>query len=326
MTAPLPVPKWDVDTVCGFLTQIGLSPLTEAFKTNAVNGSDLIGLADADFKESLGCTPLQTKKIRKELEAYGIHAGGDAAAAAPVASAPVPEAAVAASAPPAPEATPKDAPAPAPTGADKAAQLQSEIAQMSARAGEVQRGTVSYSTAQQHLRRAEQELGSALKSLTVTQISGATETIQDMRIGMRGGGVFGRNRGVGRQMDRRNDFGHNMIDTITISKANNLMKAAAGEISQAKQHVPQLPFIQSANVSQAMGGVFFSALLAPGLIGDMMQNAKVNKAKAQVQEMANQVKQALDWCGNNMNAANAEMAQLNGSLQMKQSELASLAC
>lgn len=233
---------------------------------------------------------------------------------------------------------------------------------MSARAGEVQRGTVSYSTAQQHLRRAEQELGSALKSLTVTQISGATETIQDMRIGMRGGGVFGRNRGVGRQMDRRNDFGHNMIDTVTISKANNLMKAAAGEISQAKQHVPQLPFIQSANVSQAMGGVFFSALLAPGLIGDMMQNAKVNKAKAQVQEMANQVKQALDCtsnalshlhvailyfqlislivslsypsifipflpgCGNNMNAANAEMAQLNGSLQMKQSELASLAC
>jgi hypothetical protein len=59
MAAPLPVPKWDVDMVCGFLTQIGLTPLTEAFKTNAVNGSDLIGLTDADFKDSLGCTPLQ---------------------------------------------------------------------------------------------------------------------------------------------------------------------------------------------------------------------------------------------------------------------------
>jgi hypothetical protein len=57
----------------------------------------------------------------------------------------------------------------------------------------------------------------------------------------------------------------------------------------------------------------------------MIQNQKVNKAKAQVQEMANEVKQALDWVGNNMNAANAEMAQLNGSLQQKQSELASLA-
>ncbi len=268
---------------------------------------------------------MQTKKIRKELEAYGIHTG-DGAAAAPAAAAP--EAApVAASAPPAPEAVPVPvaAPAPAATGADRGAQLQSEIAQMSARAGEVQRGTVAYSNAQQLLRRAEQELGSALKSLSITQISGATETLQDARIGMRGGGMFGRNRHAGRMADRRNDFGHNMIDTVTISKANGMMKAAASDISQAKQHVPQLPFIQSANVSQAMGGVFFSALLAPGLIGDMMQNQKVNKAKAQVQEMANEVKQALDWVGNNMNAANAEMAQLNGSLQQKQSELASLA-
>ncbi len=266
---------------------------------------------------------MQTKKIRRELEAYGIHSG-DAApvAAAPVAASapPVPEAVVAAAAVPVAAVADKSA-----TGADRAAQLQSEIAQMSARAGEVQRGTVSYSTAQQHLRTAEQELGSALRSLSVTQISGATETLQDMRIGMRGGGMFGRNRQAGRMADRRNDLGHNVVDTVTISKANGMMKAAAGEIQRAKQYVPQLPFIQSANVSQAMGGVFFSALLAPGLIGDMMQNQKVNKAKAQVQEMANEVKQALDWCGNNMNAANAEMAQLNAGLQQKQSELASLA-
>jgi hypothetical protein len=267
---------------------------------------------------------LQTKKIRKELEAYGIHTGDAAAAVAPAGSGAIPAVAPeAASAPSAPVAAPVAAAAP--SGGDKASQLQAEIAQMSARAGEVQRGTVAYSTAQQHLRRAEEELGGALRSLSVTQVSGATETLQDMRIGMRGGGMFGPRRQAGRMADRRNDFGHNMIDTVTISKANNLMKAAAGEIQRAKQYVPQLPFIQMANVSQAMGGVFFSALLAPGLIGDMMQNQKVNKAKAQVQEMSQQVKQALDWVGNNMNAANAEMAQLNGSLQMKQSELASLA-
>jgi len=236
---------------------------------------------------------------------------------------------------------------------------------MSARAGEVQRGTVAYSSAQQLLRRAEQELGSALKALSVTQISGATETIQDVRIGVRGGGMFGRNRAAGRRMDRKNDFAHNAIETATVHKANKMMKQAASDITQAKQHVPQLPFIEMANVSQAMGGVFFNALLAPGLIGDMIQRQKVNKAKSQTQEMANQTKQALDCmsshvcpsivvlspciyiffyqlivivpfllfhfhfystgCGNNMNAANAEMAQLNGSLQAKQSELASLA-
>jgi hypothetical protein len=63
MSVPLPVPKWDVDTVCGFLTQIGLGALTDAFKTNAVNGSDLISLSDEDFKDSLGCTPLQVSLI-----------------------------------------------------------------------------------------------------------------------------------------------------------------------------------------------------------------------------------------------------------------------
>lgn len=228
---------------------------------------------------------LQTKKIRKELEAYGIHAGGSVAAA-PVAAAPVPEAA-----PPATDAAPKDAAAP---GGDRASQLKTEIDQMSARSAEVQRGTVAYSTAQQHLRKAEQELGGALKCLTVTQVSGATETVQDVRIGFRGGRMFGPKRGMARAADRSNDFAHNAIEAATVHKANKLMKDAASEITKAKEHVPQLPFIEMANVSQAMKGVFFNALLAPGMIGNVMQMKATNKAKAQTQEMAQQTKQALD--------------------------------
>ena len=102
------------------------------------------------------------------------------------------------------------------------------------------------------------------------------------------------------------------------------MQDGAREIQMAQQILPNLPGIQSANVSQAMGGVFFNALLAPGLIGDMMQRAKVNKAKDQVTEMRQQVIQALDWCNNNMNAAQAEAAQISGQLSMKQSELNSI--
>lgn len=111
------------------------------------------------------------------------------------------------------------------------------------------------------------------------------------------------------------------LQMVTINKANKLMKDAANEIQLARQSVPQLPFIQPANVSQAMGGMFFNAIFAHGLVGDMMQASKVNKAKAQVQEMRNEVKQALDWCNNNMVAAQAEAAQIQGTLQAKQAAL-----
>ena len=245
MSAPKPVPQWDIETVASWISSIGLpAAISDAFKTNAVNGADLIALSDEDYTQSLGCTGLQVgqftyfsailltmfdvvhpshtliillclqlKKIRRELEAFGIHAE---APAAPVAAAPAPIA-EAPSAPPAPIAAPVPvaAPAPASTGpsaGERSALIQSELSQLSARQAEVQRGAQAYGAAQQHLRRAETELGSALKSLTITQVSGATETLQDMRIGMHGGGAFGRNRQAGRMADRHNDFGHNMVE------------------------------------------------------------------------------------------------------------------
>lgn len=100
----------------------------------------------------------------------------------------------------------------------------------------------------------------------------------------------------------------------TIQKAKKQVQEAGQNIQAALQQLPNLPFIKPANVQQAMGGVLFNALLAPGIVGDMMQNAKVRQAQAQVSEMHVEVTQALDWCTNNMNAANAEAAQLSGAL------------
>jgi hypothetical protein len=62
MSVPQPVPKWDVDTVANFISGIGLAQLVDAFKSNAVNGADLIALSDDDFTSSLGCTPLQVRR------------------------------------------------------------------------------------------------------------------------------------------------------------------------------------------------------------------------------------------------------------------------
>lgn len=253
----------------------------------------------------ISATPvvLQMKKIRREVEARG----------GTVASAPAP-----ASAAPAPAAFPV-APAPAAaavpnqqnTAAGAPAGPNAELAQLQERAALVTRSTQQYAAAQGYLTKAEADCKSAIGSLKVTQFSGATETLQDVRLGM---GPGGRRRGMGRGLDRRNDFAHNMIEMATINKASARMKDAAQQIMAAKQQLPNLPYIQMGNVQQAMGGVFFNALLAPGLFGDMMQNAKVRKAKDSANQMHQEVVQALQWCVNNMNAAQMEAAQLNSRI------------
>ena len=272
------------------------------------------------------------KKIRNELKDFGVNSTvpsvAGAVAAQPEANAPLqaggsqPASSVV---PPATAAGAAAAVSGVGSGTDRATALQAEVTQLQTKSAEVQRGAQAYAAGQQYLRRAEAELKSAAGSLTVTQGSGATEAMQDLRMGPRGGGLFGPRRGIGRPLDRRNDMAHNVIEVATIQKANKHMKEAAQNIQQARQQLPNLPFIQPANVQQAMGGVFFNALLAPGLIGDVMQQAKVNKAKSDVQQMQKQVTQALDWCTNSMNAAQAEASQVNTVLQMKQSELSALA-
>ena len=133
--------------------------------------------------------------------------------------------------------------------------------------------------------------------------------IQDLGPGRRGG--FGHGRGP---MGRRNDAMHTAVETATIAKANGLMKQAGEEINAARQLVPQMPGIQEANVKAALGGVFFNQFFFRGTLGNVMEMAAVNKAKGQVNEMRMQVKAALDWCTNSVNAAQAEAATLQAQI------------
>ena len=90
------------------------------------------------------------------------------------------------------------------------------------------------------LRRAEENLRSASNALKVNQVSGATEMMQDVRIGARGGGLFGRHRGMGRQADRRNDFGHNVVEMATARRASTQVqevRAASHVIKSSKREV-----------------------------------------------------------------------------------------
>lgn len=61
------VGAWSVDQVAGWLEGLQLGAVAPAFKTNAVDGGDLLALSDSDLREELGCTALQARKIRGAL-------------------------------------------------------------------------------------------------------------------------------------------------------------------------------------------------------------------------------------------------------------------
>lgn len=66
-TPSKPVDQWNVDDVVAFLHSIDLGHLADAFRNNAVNGKDLLNLSEADFIRDLGCTQIQTRKIKESL-------------------------------------------------------------------------------------------------------------------------------------------------------------------------------------------------------------------------------------------------------------------
>ena len=163
-----------------------------------------------------------------------------------------------------------------------------------------QNGVEKYSRAAEKLNSAEQKLQGAVKSLSITQVSGMVE-------------MMGPGRGRGR-FGRRNDFGHTMIEMGTVRKAQAAVQQAGAEIRQAQQLVPQLPYVKDANVQQAMSGVMLNALLMPGFAGDVMQQAKVTRAKRDIQETLDQVVQSKQWCMKSVSAAQADAAQLTAEM------------
>lgn len=108
-----------------------------------------------------------------------------------------------------------------------------------------------------------------------------------------------------------------MIEMGTVKKAQKALQEAGQDIQHAQQLVPAIPYIDPADLKAAMSGVMLNALLMPGVFGDMMQQAKVSKAKKDVERMTSQVSQAKTWCVNNGDAAKTEAAALQAALQVK---------
>ncbi len=291
---------WDVKDVVAFIDSIGLGHISKNFEENAVNGRDLLELEDEDFRESLQCSGLQVKKIKRELEARGagcsqmMHSNTGNEEGGGGRGAGVDQG-----------------------GGQKEETSAGSVEEVKKKLELAERGVHQYSAASDKLQSAESKLQGSSKALSASQMSQVMETTGDMRRPMLGRGLVGRGRGIA----RRGDFAHNMIEMGMVKKAQKSLKEAAIDIQAAQGIIPAIPYIEPAQVQQAMSGVILNALLMPGLAGDVMQMAKVKKAKAQVDEMTSKVHQAKVWCTKNMTAAQAEVAQLQAMVQMKEMHL-----
>lgn len=165
-----------------------------------------------------------------------------------------------------------------------------------------------YSGASTLLESACKKMQSAAGALRITQASGGLEMMQDMRRPGRGRGIRG----------RRGDFGHTMLEMGTVKKAQGALKEAGADIQRAMQLVPTIPHIRPATVQGAMSGVVLNALLMPGMVGDVMQQAKVKKAKDEIAVMINECQQAQEWCQKSYMAAHTEATEVKTTLRMKE--------
>lgn len=169
-------------------------------------------------------------------------------------------------------------------------------------------GAEKYSKASNLLTSAGKNLQGAAGSLQITQMSNGMEMMGDlMRPGRRGG------RGI---RGRRGDMGHTMIEMATVKRAQRSIQEAGQMIQQAMTLVPTIPFIKPATVQGAMSGVVLNALLMPGIVGDLMQQAKVKQAKAEVLQMSKEVQMAQEWCQKSYMAAHSETIEFKTTIKM----------
>eukprot|EP00802_Teleaulax_amphioxeia_P032427 Tamp_36443.p1 GENE.Tamp_36443~~Tamp_36443.p1 ORF type:complete len:121 (-),score=18.31 Tamp_36443:191-499(-) len=66
---------WSVEEVASFLRSLCFTDAAAIAQDNQVDGKTLLDLTDADLTEHLGLRPLQTRRLRKEIEGLTTGAG-----------------------------------------------------------------------------------------------------------------------------------------------------------------------------------------------------------------------------------------------------------
>ena len=183
--------------------------------------------------------------------------------------------------------------------------LRASIQELNLKAGEAQAHAGSYGR------------GRDLLSSASTKISQAQGLLQRSRVVS----VLGAGRAMGNP--RRRPPGSmmmNMAQMMAIRQANDLVKSAAGDFTNARQILPSIPYQNEAVVNSARMGVFVS-VLAPGVMGNMAGAMMIRRSMETVAEMQAGVQQSLQWVKQNLDAFAMNVSQLNATSAAKQAEI-----
>lgn len=111
-----------------------------------------------------------------------------------------------------------------------------------------------------------------------------------------------------------------MAQMAIVQRANQSVQMAARDIMQARQVLPSLPPMSEALLKEAQMGVFASVLM-PGMGGNMLQMAMVRKSIQNVQKLAHETTECLDWTKSNLIQFTTLASQLRAQSVAKETEV-----
>lgn len=185
--------------------------------------------------------------------------------------------------------------------------LRAAVGQLNAQGTEAAAHAATYSQGRDRLKASKTKIDQALGMLRRTKFMGA------MEVGMQIGGPPRRRQPGGMMVD--------MAQMAMVRQANDLVKSAAGDIQAAKTILPALPNQQTEGATQAAAAGVFMNVLAPGLIGDMAQQAAIRKSIATVEQLRGGVMHCLEWTQRNLDAFSLDVNRAQAAVAERHAEM-----
>lgn len=118
--------------------------------------------------------------------------------------------------------------------------------------------------------------------------------------------------------------GANVGQMMMLRRANDELQMAAAEIVKARDALPSLPWPPGASeeaLKAARLGLFQNMIGFGGMGSDMVEMAMIRRSMRQVEQLVQQLQQALQWVDNNCRAFAEESSQMRAELSVKELEM-----
>lgn len=131
---------------------------------------------------------------------------------------------------------------------------------------------------------------------------------------------------------RRREFGGPMrregllgeaVQMGNVRRANDMVAQAGAEILRVHEGLPTLPYVEPALVKSCTAGIFLDVLVG-NLMSEMLIQQRIRANLGQVEKMAGQVQQCMQWTRANGQAFSQRSLQAEAAASGKAAELRAL--